>query len=201
MLATRHDYLLHALFAFTALHIAHLRPVDATQYTSLATTYLDKTLQSLSGLLRRADLEPEQVDACFWSSAFVGLITLGQYHQTNSEERQTPKALLLKLASLWRGADTVGKVHVSTISTTNYHGRHTPTPGATSQTAFGGILLKYKSVSSRMKTTIRTPRTSSRSVLRPLMTLPQPSICRNRKVPPAASCRGALVLISNCLMS
>lgn len=144
MLAAKHEYLCHALFAFTSLHIAHLRPSEADKFTTLATTFRDKTLKALPAMFSRADLDPEEADACFWSSAFVGLIILGQYQQTRPENRQTPKALLLELATVWRGSATVGKV-VSPASSRPYETLPTPDASPTNlQTEFGGVLSKVR---------------------------------------------------------
>lgn len=113
VMAMQHDHLLFALLAFTALHVAYLRPKQAAKYTSLAICYRDRALKILPTLFNR--LDAEQADACFWSSALVGLICLATYQQKLDGGRPEPITVLLELSALWKGAEAVGDM-VTTVT-------------------------------------------------------------------------------------
>ena len=155
MLAARHEHLLYAMFSFTSLHIAHLRPTEAAQYTTRATGYRDQALKILPALFSETDLGSEQAKALFWSSAFIGLISLAMYQQISPQDRQTPTKLLLELATLWKGSDTVGSIHTASswISDgTDHYSVPTPISEPNAQyTAFHTLLSSVRN-SSRIQT-------------------------------------------------
>lgn len=148
MLGARHEHLLYAVFSFTSLHIAHLRLMEAEQYTARATGYRDVVLKMLPALFSETDLGPEQAKALFWSSAFVGLISLAMYRHISPQERQTPTRLLLELATLWKGAETVGEIHTALFWTpdgTDDYNAPIPKSGPKAQhTAFDSILSSVR---------------------------------------------------------
>lgn len=55
----------------------------------------------------------DESSACFWSSALIGLITLGM-NTIDDETRVSPSTLLLNLSVLWKGAHTVKSAPATT---------------------------------------------------------------------------------------
>lgn len=115
ILALRHDFLLHAVLSFTSLHVAHTRLDDSVRYHGLAEVYRDRALVRLSGVVTKP--LPDQVDACFWASVFVGLISLATYASDMQPDKR-PGTFLVELASLWRGSGTVREL-CATVAETN----------------------------------------------------------------------------------
>lgn len=111
LLAIRHDHLLYALFAFTSLHLASLRTGKYVDYVVASASYRDRAVRILPHYFSPDQLEPEQLEACFWSSCMIGLVHLAE-HQLSPESQQLKgaKCMLLELARLWRGADNVGEM-------------------------------------------------------------------------------------------
>lgn len=66
VLATKHAHLLHAMLAFTALHMAYVQPREAAKYGVIAMSYRNKTIRVLPGLFGLDDLQAEEAEACFW---------------------------------------------------------------------------------------------------------------------------------------
>lgn len=109
VMAAKHEYLLQSILSFTAFHVAYLRPHESAKYREIAVHYRDQALMQLPQLL--GDL-PVQTESCFWTSCFIGLITLAD-HNTNTTPLGIPRSsaqFLLELAALWRGGATISYI-------------------------------------------------------------------------------------------
>ncbi|EMC97203.1 hypothetical protein BAUCODRAFT_121704 [Baudoinia panamericana UAMH 10762] len=97
--AFKHDYLMHALLGFTALHKAHLEPESGPMLRTSAVDHLDKAL-----VLYRENAGPttaENADAKF---AFTWLVALFSYAVPPSVP---PIDAIAELFSLVKGIDTM----------------------------------------------------------------------------------------------
>jgi hypothetical protein len=140
--ALKHEYLLDAIFAFTALHMAYLNQTDphtAEYYVSAAASFRDRGLQRVAPAMQEFQLiesnpEESEMTAMFWFSAFAGLLTMSlavvnnqqqslSTGTANPEHKGKPfTSMLVEIAQLWRGTQAIievasalrAKVYIST---------------------------------------------------------------------------------------
>jgi len=123
--ALKYEYLLDAIFAFTALHMAyenHADPHTAEYYVSAAVSFRDRGLQRVAPAMQEFQLEsiPEESEmfAMFWFSAFAGMFTMSLAVVVNrqplsvvrSDRSPTAKPfinMLVEIAQLWRGTQAI----------------------------------------------------------------------------------------------
>ena len=77
--AFKHSFLLHGLLAFTALHLAYLKPHDSPRYLSLGDKHQAIALESFQSILSsNADPDPDMADALFALSATLSLSSMAR---------------------------------------------------------------------------------------------------------------------------
>lgn len=100
-----HKYLLDIMFAFTALHIAFLKPDQADDYIAAALQYQTKGMQGVAPSL--ANPSEDDLFSVFWFSALVGMVNVALTVVTRETNGDTLTAMLIKLAQLWNGTRTI----------------------------------------------------------------------------------------------
>ena len=126
--ALKYDYLLNAIFAYTALHLAYQNRADLytmEYYVSAAISFRDRGLQRVAPAMQEfqlVDSKPEESDmfAMFWFSTFAGLFTMSlavvndlqrSLSAAESDHKGMPfTSMLVELAQLWRGTQTIVEV-------------------------------------------------------------------------------------------
>lgn len=125
--ALKYEYLLDAIFAFTALHLAYQNLADphtSEYYVSAAVSFRDRGLQRVAPAMQEfqlIDSKPEESEmfAMFWFSAFAGMFTmslavvvnrqpLGTAHSNHTGKPFTN--MLVEIAQLWRGTQAIIEV-------------------------------------------------------------------------------------------
>jgi len=124
-LALKYDYLLDAVFALTALHLAYEKyadPQTSEYYLSAAVSFRDRGLQRMAPAMREFQLENTaeegEMFAMFWFSAITGMLTMSMVVVLNrqrlsiahSERPSTAKpfiSMLVETAQLWRGTQAI----------------------------------------------------------------------------------------------
>jgi hypothetical protein len=123
--ALKYEYLLDAIFAYTALHLAYQNQADPHTcecYVSAATSFRDRGLQRVAPAMQEfqlIDSKPEESEmfAMFWFSAFAGLFTMSlavvndrQRSLSHAPSDHTGKPftnMLVEIAQLWRGTQAI----------------------------------------------------------------------------------------------
>ena len=126
--ALKYEYLLDAIFAYTALHLAYQNQADLhtlEYYVSAAISFRDRGLQRVAPAMQEfqlIDSKPEESEmfAMFWFSAFAGLFTMSlavvndlQRSLSNAHLDHTAKPftnMLVEIAQLWRGTQAIIEV-------------------------------------------------------------------------------------------
>lgn len=101
----------------SSLHTCHLvlyqlvcRPYatsGGSGFVTLAENYPQRTVNRLTTIL--PDIEPGRTKVCFWSSTFVGMISLALL-AVSGHNSASPQDVLLGLSTFQRGAAAVGKM-------------------------------------------------------------------------------------------
>jgi hypothetical protein len=126
--ALKYEYLLDAIFGYTALHLAYQNQADLytmEYYVSAALSFRDRGLQRVAPAMQEfqlVDSKPEESEmfAIFWFSTFAGLFTMSlavvndlqrSLGAANSDHKGMPFTnMLVELAQLWRGTQTIVEV-------------------------------------------------------------------------------------------
>jgi len=118
-LAIQNDFLLDAVFSFTCLHLAALRPEKALKYCEAGMQYRDRALSRLQVTL--VEPSPEQCFAMFHSSVFIGMFSFA-LPQVYPENRDTSVVeVLMELANLWRGSGTIMNLSKEVLGEAQYN--------------------------------------------------------------------------------
>ena len=118
-IAIQNDFLLDAVFSFTCLHLAALRPDKALKYCEAGMQYRDRALSRLQITL--VEPSPEQCFAMFHTSVFVGLFSfaLPQVHPETKDASVVQ--LFIELANLWRGSGTIIELSKEMLGEAQYN--------------------------------------------------------------------------------
>lgn len=119
-LGLEHPFLLDALFAFTSLHLAYLKPaeaqvriVDASRYHSQALAYCRQQLPMLSAA---------ECQAMFHCSAALGMMALAfRAVDTDIQADSRPTETAHQLAHLWRGTVYILRTSSDLLDADTYH--------------------------------------------------------------------------------
>lgn len=119
-LGLEHPFLLDALFSFTSLHMAYLKPsearsrlVDASRYQSQALAYCRQQLPILSAA---------ECQAMFHCSAALGMIALAfRTVDPDTQHNLRPTDTLHQLAQLWRGTLLILRSSADLVNADDYH--------------------------------------------------------------------------------
>lgn len=119
-LGLEHPFLLDAIFAFTSLHLAYLKPseahsrmLDASRYQSQALAYCRQQLPILSGA---------ECQAMFYCSATLGMIAMAfRTVDPDTQANLRPTGTAYQLAQLWRGTGFIKETAADLIDADTYH--------------------------------------------------------------------------------
>lgn len=129
--ALNHEYLLDAIFSFTALHLASQcqdDPSTADYYVSAAVHFRDRGMARVAPVLQDVHLsedepEPRELFALFWFSALAGVVTMAmtvvtQHSPSCPAFPDVPIgkrfiSMEIALAQLWRGTRAIMDIALS----------------------------------------------------------------------------------------
>lgn len=100
--ALDHEYLLHAVFSLTSLHMASLRPLQAAGRIRDAMDY--QVAASVACRHGLSNMNAHEVIPLFYCSAVLGMLALA-FHSVEdpAENGRRPSDTVIQLSQLWRG--------------------------------------------------------------------------------------------------
>lgn len=117
-IAMQNDFLLDAVFSFTCLHLAALRPEKALKYCEAGMQYRDRALSRLQIIL--VEPSPEQCFAMFHTSVFVGLFSFALPQVHPEAKDASVVQMFVELANLWRGSGTIMNLSKEVLGEAQY---------------------------------------------------------------------------------